>query len=172
MRKGGKRNTTANFGDNPGKHKSSPNFVVFIMLDLPDFLTSEDPNNTFAKTSLTALLAQLGERQTEDLKVLCSIHRQSIFFCLFSLLPISFTLVCTMHDSGVIGCWVYYDLVVLQWQCPRTRSLPIFLYLPAYLNLWRTEVGYIMSHKTNATYAMLSAKHLNTKFALSMATRE
>jgi hypothetical protein len=26
-----------------------------------------------------ALLAQLGERQTEDLKVLCSIHRQSTF---------------------------------------------------------------------------------------------
>ena len=30
-----------------------------------------------------ASLAQLGERQTEDLKVLCSIHRRSIFlpFC-------------------------------------------------------------------------------------------
>jgi hypothetical protein len=34
-----------------------------------------------------ALLAQLGERQTEDLKVLCSIHRQSNFLhlCLQNL---------------------------------------------------------------------------------------
>ena len=34
-----------------------------------------------------ALIAQLGERQTEDLKVLCSIHSQGIsfskIFCLF-----------------------------------------------------------------------------------------
>jgi hypothetical protein len=27
-----------------------------------------------------ALIAQLGERQTEDLKVLCSIHSQGIYF--------------------------------------------------------------------------------------------
>ena len=29
----------------------------------------------------SAILAQLGERQTEDLKVLCSIHRDRTFFC-------------------------------------------------------------------------------------------
>ena len=42
-----------------------------------------------------ALLAQLGERQTEDLKVLCSIHRQSIFLHFVSQISQStFTLEC------------------------------------------------------------------------------
>ncbi len=33
-----------------------------------------------ALDSLTALIAQLGERKTEDLEALCSIHSQSISF--------------------------------------------------------------------------------------------
>ena len=48
-------------------------------------------NNTYRKSILflycfssfsrsCALIAQLGERQTEDLKVLCSIHSQGIFY--------------------------------------------------------------------------------------------
>jgi hypothetical protein len=55
------------------------------------------PNHTvnFASVWHPALLAQLGERQTEDLKVLCSIHRQSIFCSFF------------IFGKFFLGGWMY-----------------------------------------------------------------
>ena len=51
--------------------------------------SADDPNQARVKArylnSPFALIAQLGERQTEDLKVLCSIHSQGIFFLSLSL---------------------------------------------------------------------------------------
>ena len=39
--------------------------------------------SVYVKILICAAIAQLGERQTEDLKVLCSIHGGGIFFPFF-----------------------------------------------------------------------------------------
>ncbi len=49
-------------------------------------------------------LAQLGERQTEDLKVLCSIHSQSIYFCGDAWSAASFGL-CLLTGPRAVCLW-------------------------------------------------------------------
>ena len=59
-----------------------------------------------------AVLAQLGERQTEDLEVLCSIHRNRIFFLLDSMATCSllFFLNYILNLQSLCGVVDYADL--------------------------------------------------------------
>ncbi|AET03688.1 hypothetical protein MTR_8g074620 [Medicago truncatula] len=58
----------------------------FIHLGLEDVIGLKESNYEAALNNRYAGIAQLGERQTEDLKVACSIHAHRIFYDLFLLL--------------------------------------------------------------------------------------
>ena len=65
-------------------------------------------NTKYKQIKHKAGIAQLGERQTEDLKVACSIHAHRIVFIIFN---------CFLLNSQVVSCTsilLLFDLFIIR----------------------------------------------------------
>ena len=64
--------------------------------------------------SSSALIAQLGERQTEDLKALCSIHSQGTYFCFDTMITVlNLAVLLSLRffiDAGVLIVYDYHSI--------------------------------------------------------------
>ena len=99
---------------------------------------------------LTALIAQLGERKTEDLEALCSIHSQSIGFLHLSQASLWLFLMLLIDGTKNERKWLsyleimnVYDAFHFEFICSMMGSIPVHL-LPCWKNIVFLLLGCII----------------------------